>query len=90
MERSTSLQDASVVIFGGSSGIGLATAVAARDAGARMTIAGRDDVIKAMARRVPLGRVAQPEEIADRIVFLMTNSYVTGTTLTIDGGSSLV
>jgi NAD(P)-dependent dehydrogenase (short-subunit alcohol dehydrogenase family) len=42
-----------------------------------------------MAKRVPLGRVAQPEEIADGILFLMTNQYVTGSTLTIDGGSSL-
>jgi len=49
----------------------------------------RDEVLKAMAKRVPLGRVAQPEEIADAIVFLMTNEYVTGSTLTIDGGVSL-
>ena len=42
-----------------------------------------------MAKRVPLGRVAQPEEIADAILFLMANEYVTGTTLTIDGGASL-
>jgi NAD(P)-dependent dehydrogenase (short-subunit alcohol dehydrogenase family) len=41
------------------------------------------------SRRVPLGRVPQPEEIADAILFLMSNQYVTGTTLTIDGGASL-
>jgi NAD(P)-dependent dehydrogenase (short-subunit alcohol dehydrogenase family) len=42
-----------------------------------------------MAKRVPLGRIAQPEDIADAIVFLMSNDYVTGATLTIDGGIGL-
>jgi NAD(P)-dependent dehydrogenase (short-subunit alcohol dehydrogenase family) len=51
--------------------------------------ANREDVLAAMAKRAPLRRVAQPEEIAEGIVFLMTNTYVTGTTLTIDGGMSL-
>jgi NAD(P)-dependent dehydrogenase (short-subunit alcohol dehydrogenase family) len=55
----------------------------------RLVPGGRDDVIAAMAKRVPLGRVAQPEEIADAIFFLMSNEYVTGTTLTVDGGASL-
>ena len=55
----------------------------------RLAPGNRDDVLKAMAKRMPLGRVAQPEEIADGILFLMTNEYVTGTTLTIDGGASL-
>jgi NAD(P)-dependent dehydrogenase (short-subunit alcohol dehydrogenase family) len=50
---------------------------------------GREDILAMMATRVPLRRAAQPEEIADAIVFLMGNAYVTGATLTIDGGSSL-
>lgn len=49
----------------------------------------RDDILKAMTKRVPLRRAGQPEEIADAILFLMTNEYVTGSTLTIDGGASL-
>jgi NAD(P)-dependent dehydrogenase (short-subunit alcohol dehydrogenase family) len=49
----------------------------------------RDAVVAAQAKRIPLGRIAQPEEIADAILFLMTNTYVTGSTLTIDGGLSL-
>lgn len=50
----------------------------------------RDDMLAAMAKRIPLGRVAQADEIAEAIIFLMTSGYVTGETLTIDGGFSLV
>ncbi len=44
--------------------------------------------IGAIQRRTPLGRMAQPEEIADSILFLASKqaSFITGTTLTIDGG----
>ncbi|HKY13430.1 MAG TPA: SDR family oxidoreductase [Microthrixaceae bacterium] len=55
----------------------------------RLAPGSRDEVMKAMAKRVLLKRVAQPGEIADGILFLMANEYVTGTTLTIDGGASL-
>lgn len=55
----------------------------------RMSGGNRDAVLAMMAKRVPVGRAAQPEEIADAIVFLMTNAYVTGSTLTVDGGASL-
>jgi NAD(P)-dependent dehydrogenase (short-subunit alcohol dehydrogenase family) len=36
----------------------------------------------------PLGRIAEPEEVADAIVWLATNksSYVTGVALPVDGG----
>lgn len=37
-----------------------------------------------------VGRIGRPEEIADAALFLMKNEYVTGTTLTIDGGFLLV
>jgi NAD(P)-dependent dehydrogenase (short-subunit alcohol dehydrogenase family) len=49
----------------------------------------RDEVVAGMAKRIPAGRVAQPDEIARAIEFLMTNEYVTGSVLTIDGGHSL-
>lgn len=41
-----------------------------------------------MAQRVPLGRLAAPEEIARAVLWLASDeaSYVTGTTLAVDGG----
>lgn len=43
-----------------------------------------------MARRVPLGRVGRPEELAAAVVFLASEraSYVTGTSLLVDGGAT--
>jgi NAD(P)-dependent dehydrogenase (short-subunit alcohol dehydrogenase family) len=55
----------------------------------RMSGGNRDAVIAALTKRVPLKRVGQADEIAHAIVFLMTNSYVTGATLTVDGGATL-
>jgi NAD(P)-dependent dehydrogenase (short-subunit alcohol dehydrogenase family) len=43
-----------------------------------------------MAARLPLKRVGRPEDIADAVLFLMRNQFVTGITLTIDGGGLLV
>jgi L-rhamnose 1-dehydrogenase len=39
-------------------------------------------------RRIPLGRLGQPEDVADCVVFLASDRarYVTGAALLIDGG----
>jgi NAD(P)-dependent dehydrogenase (short-subunit alcohol dehydrogenase family) len=39
-------------------------------------------------RRIPLGRVGQPDDLVGPVVFLSSgmSAYVTGTTLAVDGG----
>ena len=43
-----------------------------------------------LVERLPLKRTATVEEIASAVEFLLTNEYVTGQTLVIDGGYSLL
>ena len=47
-----------------------------------------DALLKASEARIPLGRYAKPEEVADVTLFLASEraSYVTGVILTMDGG----
>ncbi len=47
--------------------------------------------IDAIAEQTPMGRVSQPEEIAEAILWLCSDaaSYVTGHTLAIDGGMTV-
>jgi NAD(P)-dependent dehydrogenase (short-subunit alcohol dehydrogenase family) len=48
------------------------------------------EAILASASKLPVGRAGRPEEIAEAVVFLMTNGFVTGAVLPVDGGGSLV
>lgn len=43
----------------------------------------------AYATQIPVGRVAQPVDIAEAILFAVTNDYMTGSVLEIDGGLRL-
>lgn len=51
-----------------------------------------DSVAQVYSSRVPLGRVAEPEEIAQAVVFLASDaaSFVTGVALPVDGGYTAV
>lgn len=47
------------------------------------------EILANMGKNVPLGRVGQPAEVAAAILAAMTNSYMTGATLDVDGGTLL-
>ena len=49
----------------------------------------RAAIIAEYSKRLPVGRPGRPEEIADAVLFLMKNAFVTGITLTVDGGGIL-
>ena len=49
----------------------------------------RDAVFARLAQGTLVGAIGEPEQIAQAHLYLMTNGYVTGTTLAVDGGSLL-
>ena len=42
-----------------------------------------------LEQRIPLKREGTPEQVADAILMLVTNDYITGDTVTIDGGLTM-
>lgn len=49
------------------------------------------DILKQILATVPVGRLAQPEEIARAVVFLVSDDagFITGETLSVNGGKYL-
>lgn len=47
-----------------------------------------DEALENMTANIPLGRIGDPEELANLVVFLASekSSYITGTTIQVDGG----
>ena len=60
------------------------------EAAARLEQITVEEALKRATRKVPLGRLAQPEEIANAVLFLASPcaSYVTGVILTMDGAAT--
>jgi NAD(P)-dependent dehydrogenase (short-subunit alcohol dehydrogenase family) len=58
------------------------------DAESRLTGRPPEELLRQNQRRIPLGRYANPEEVADAVLYLASAraSYVTGASLTMDGG----
>jgi len=50
----------------------------------------KSDLIAMQSARLPVKRIGTPEDIADAVLFLMKNGFVTGITLTVDGGHTLI
>ncbi|CAN5380422.1 SDR family oxidoreductase [soil metagenome] len=51
---------------------------------------GRQAKFEQMAARLPVGRIATADDIAEAIVFVATNRFATGSTVLVDGGDALV
>jgi NAD(P)-dependent dehydrogenase (short-subunit alcohol dehydrogenase family) len=50
----------------------------------------KEETLSAMAKRLPVGRIGRPDDIADAIGFLMGNAFTTGTILHVEGGHRLI
>jgi NAD(P)-dependent dehydrogenase (short-subunit alcohol dehydrogenase family) len=59
------------------------------DQAAAMQGVSRAEALEGQKGKIPLGRLAEPEEIAAAIVFLLSDkaSYVTGAAWSVDGGT---
>jgi NAD(P)-dependent dehydrogenase (short-subunit alcohol dehydrogenase family) len=56
----------------------------------RLGAEGRARLFADVAQKVPARRVGQPSDLADAALFAMTNPFLTGTVLAVDGGGLLV
>ncbi len=49
----------------------------------------KPEVLENISKNILLGRVGQAAEVAEAIMLVMTNPYMTGTTIDVDGGAML-
>jgi NAD(P)-dependent dehydrogenase (short-subunit alcohol dehydrogenase family) len=57
---------------------------------AEMAEVEREQMYRRMAESLPVGHVGEPEEIAHAYLYCMTQTFATGSVLTVDGGTVLV
>ena len=43
-----------------------------------------------LARNIPLGRMGQPEEVAQAVAMVLGNDYMTGQTIILNGGMAFI
>lgn len=55
----------------------------------KMPDAERQAMFDKTAARLPARRIGQPDDIAQAILFVATNPFVTGSTVTVDGGGTI-
>jgi NAD(P)-dependent dehydrogenase (short-subunit alcohol dehydrogenase family) len=55
-----------------------------------MTSAAKQERFAAMSARLPVGRIGSTEDIASAALLAMTNTFMTGTVVHVDGGHQLV
>jgi NAD(P)-dependent dehydrogenase (short-subunit alcohol dehydrogenase family) len=55
-----------------------------------MTVEEREHLYKSVGNSLPVGRVGEPDDIAQAYLFLMREQFSTGQILAIDGGTVLV
>jgi NAD(P)-dependent dehydrogenase (short-subunit alcohol dehydrogenase family) len=51
---------------------------------------GKRDYFEHIAAGNPVGRIGTPDEVASAVLFVMTNTFMTGMTLKVDGGEPLI
>lgn len=51
---------------------------------------GKDEALRKMAARLPVGRIGEVDDIAEALMFVMTSGFTTGAILHCDGGQRLV
>ncbi|KWI53955.1 short-chain dehydrogenase [Burkholderia cepacia] len=49
----------------------------------------RDRMYEGAAARLPAGRVGQPEDVANAVLYLASTPYATGSTVLVDGGGAI-
>jgi NAD(P)-dependent dehydrogenase (short-subunit alcohol dehydrogenase family) len=50
----------------------------------------RQELFNGIAQQLPVGRIAQPQDIAESYVYLAKNGFTTGTVVLINGGAHLI